>query len=123
MKRLILLAFVAPALTALPEDSVPRKVAVTMPAGEIHEECMNLKAGEKRSYEWKSDVPVDFNVHYHHEPKVFFPVKKDAVTADRGTFVAKSAEGYCWMWTAGKKPARIEGSIVIPVETGNQPKR
>jgi hypothetical protein len=111
MKRLILLAFVAVALPALPEDSGPRKIAVTLPMSDIHEECMTLKAGEMRSYEWKSDVSVDFNIHYHHEPKIFFPVKKDHAKSAQGKFTAKSDEGYCWMWTAGKAPAKIEGTI------------
>jgi len=111
MKRLILPAALALALPALAEDSGPRDIAVTLPASDVHEECMTLKAGEKRTYEWKSDVPVDFNIHYHHEPKVFFPVKKDSVKAGHGTFVPKSTEGYCWMWTAGKAPAKLQGRI------------
>jgi len=111
MKRLILLAFVAACLPALPEYESPRQVAVTLPPGEVHEECMTLKAGDRRTYEWKSDTPVDFNIHYHHEPKVFFPVKKDGVKGGHGRFVPKSTEGYCWMWTAGKSPAKIEGRI------------
>ncbi|HLX22935.1 MAG TPA: hypothetical protein VKR38_06275 [Usitatibacter sp.] len=114
MKRLILLAFVAAALPARSEDSGPRHIAVTLPAGDVHEECMTLKAGEKRSYEWKSDVPVDFNIHYHHEPRVFYPVKKDRVKSAQGTFAPKSEEGYCWMWTSGKAPAKLEGRISPP---------
>lgn len=111
MKRLILLTFVATALPALPGDSADRKIAVTLPAGDIHEECMTLKPGDRRAYEWKSDVPVDFNIHYHHEPKIFFPVKKDHVRSAHGTFVPKSEEAYCWMWTSGKSPAKLEGKI------------
>jgi hypothetical protein len=38
----------------------------------------------------------------------------EATKAQRGTFVAKSGEDYCWMWTAGKVPARIEGRIAAP---------
>ena len=60
---------------------------------------------------WKSDAPVDFNIHYHHEPKVFYPVKRDAMRGDGGTFVAKSGEDYCWMWTAKDKPAKLEGRV------------
>jgi hypothetical protein len=32
------------------------------------------------------------------------------VTKDKGTFKAKIAQGYCWMWTA-KTPAKIEGKL------------
>src|ERR1700756_2557048 len=82
--------------------------------GQMHEECMHVNAGEKRDYSWKSDAPVDFNVHYHHEPEVFYPVKRDAMRGDGGTFTAKTAEDYCWMWTARDKPAKLEGRV----ETG-----
>jgi hypothetical protein len=113
MKRLMLLALAA-ALPVAAEESADRKIAVTLAAGDIHEECMTLKPGEKRAWEWKSDVPLDFNVHYHREPKIFFPVKKDHVKSAHGTFVPKSEEGYCWMWTSGKTPAKLEGRIAPP---------
>ena len=83
----------------------------TLAPGQMHEECMRVEAGEKRNYSWKSDAPVDFNIHYHHEPKVFYPVKRDAMRGDGGTFVAKSGEDYCWMWTAKDKPAKLEGRV------------
>src|SRR5262249_17567219 len=108
MKSLILLALVAAAVPAFAEEPTERKFAVALTTGDIHEECVTLKPGEKRAYEWKSDVPVDFNIHYHHEPKIFFPVKKDRVKSAHGTFTAKSEEGYCWMWTSGKTPAKLE---------------
>ena len=38
-----------------------------------------MQAGEKRKYYWKADAPVDFNIHYHHEAEVFYPVKRDAM--------------------------------------------
>jgi len=37
-------------------------------------------------------------------------VKKDGVAKDKGTFKAKIAQEYCWMWTA-KAPAKIDGRI------------
>ncbi|MFZ3321395.1 MAG: hypothetical protein WA190_03425 [Usitatibacter sp.] len=117
MKRLILLAFVAAATPAFAEDSAGRKIAVTIAAGDMHEECMTLKPGDKRAYEWKSDGPLDFNIHYHREPKIFFPVRKDGVRSAHGTFTAKSEEGYCWMWTSGKLPTKLEGKI----EPGSDP--
>ncbi len=75
---------------------------------------MHLDKGEKRNYSWKSDAPMDFNIHYHQEPKVFYPVKREAMRGDGGTFEAKSAEDYCWMWTAGDKPAKLEGTDQAP---------
>jgi len=88
-------------------------VTVSIPMGKMHEECQRVEAGHKRRYNWRSDAPVDFNIHYHKETEVFYPVKRDAMRGDGGTFRAKTAEDYCWMWTARDKPATISGRIEL----------
>ena len=77
----------------------------------MHEECVKLQAGEKRNYYWKADNAVDFNIHYHEGPEVFYPVKRDGMRGDGGEFSAKKAQDYCWMWTARDKPVKLEGRI------------
>jgi len=77
----------------------------------MHEECAKLQAGDKRKYYWKADNAVDFNIHYHEGPEVFYPVKRDGMRGDGGTFVAKIGQDYCWMWTARDKPVKLEGRI------------
>jgi hypothetical protein len=89
----------------------PRSFAVTLEPGAMHEECATLAAGEKRSYYWKAAAPVDFNIHFHEGEKVSYPVKREAMRGDGGTFVAKVAQDYCWMWTARDKPAKVEGKV------------
>ena len=79
---------------------------------QMREECVKLQAGEKRKYYWKSDAPVDFNIHYHEGADVFYPVKRDGMRGDGGTFAAgKGTQDYCWMWTARDKAAKVEGRI------------
>ena len=85
--------------------------AATLGAKAMHEECQRIEAGDKRVWSWKSDVPVDFNIHFHHDPEVFYPVKREAMRGDGGTFIARTGEDYCWMWTARDKPAKLEGRI------------
>jgi len=87
-------------------------VQVELEAGTMHEECMRVEAGQKRRYSWKSSAPVDFNIHYHRGDEVFYPVKRERMRGDGGTFTAKSAEDYCWMWTA-KASAKVEGRIEL----------
>jgi hypothetical protein len=86
-------------------------VSVTLEPRKVHEECQRVEAGQKRRYHWKSNAPVDFNVHYHDGPEVFYPVKRDRMRGDGGTFAAKTAQEYCWMWTAREAPATITGTI------------
>src|SRR5436190_9388967 len=78
--------------------------SATVNPGGVHEECVKLAKDESRRFEWAATAATDFNIHYHDGPEVFYPVKKDGVLKDKGTFSAKIAQEYCWMWTA-KTPA------------------
>ena len=85
MKRLLSLL---PALCfatlahAAPPPAADGKLDVTLETGKVHEACVKLAAGDKRHYHWKADGPVDFNIHYHQGPEVFYPVKRDAMRGD-----------------------------------------
>jgi hypothetical protein len=112
MKRVaFLLAALAPLLAPAADPPAAGTFNVSLEAKGMHEECMRLDRGEKRSYYWRADGPVDFNVHYHLDDKAVYPVKRDGMRGDGGSFVAKSAEDYCWMWTARDRPVRLEGRI------------
>jgi hypothetical protein len=114
MKRLCLALLCCPAAIAFAygndsPDVQPFSVAIE--PKQLHEECVTLQAGEKRKYYWKADGPVDFNIHYHVDKDVFYPVKRDGMRGDGGTFTAKGAQDYCWMWTTRDKPVKLEGRI------------
>jgi hypothetical protein len=113
MKGLFAFACTAAALCAVAQPAPApdaRAIAATLAPGAMHEECLRLEAGEKRRYFWKSSAPVDFNIHYHRGNEVAYPVKRERMRGDGGTFTAKDAEDYCWMWTA-KDGAKLEGRI------------
>jgi hypothetical protein len=114
MKSLLALATllaVSAAWADSPGDENTRLVNVSVEATKMHEECLRIEAGEKRRYHWRADAPVDFNVHFHRGGEVVYPIKRNGMRGDGGTFVAKTGEDYCWMWTARNAPARIEGGI------------
>jgi hypothetical protein len=107
-----LACFTPVAILAYGSDSPEvQPFSVTIEPKQLHEECVKLQAGEKRKYYWKADGPVDFNVHYHVDKDVFYPVKRDGMRGDGGTFAAKVEQDYCWMWTARDKRVKLEGRI------------
>ena len=115
MKTALALACTLVAIGAHAADKpAPKRFSVTLAPGKVHEECLKIDAGRKSGFHWKSSAPVDFNVHFHKGPEVFYPVKKDQSSGDRGTFAARTAEEYCWMWTAKAQAAKIEGEIEAP---------
>ena len=71
------------ALAVPPDKERAQVVDVTLEPGKMHEECARIEAGQKRRYHWKSDVPVDFNIHYHQETK-FLSVKRGGMRGDGG---------------------------------------
>ena len=112
MKRLVLALAALVPLSGQPADaSAPRAFHVTLEPGEAHEECLHIARGDKRSYYWRANGPVDFNVHYHRGDRPIYPLKRDGMRGDGGSFVAKVAQDYCWMWTARERAVRLEGEI------------
>ena len=114
MGRLLTCALAAVAANAFAYGNETKDVkafSVELGPGQMHEECLRLDPAEKRRYYWKSDAPLDFNIHYHRGPEVFYPVKREGMRTDGGTFEAKAGDDYCWMWTARDKSARLEGRI------------
>jgi hypothetical protein len=111
MRRLAFLSLLATsvALAQAPPPTPPFEVALE--AGKMHEVCARLAKGDKRRYHWKATAPVDFNIHYHEGNEVFYPVKRDLMRGDGGTFVAKIDQDYCWMWTARQGAATVSGQV------------
>ncbi len=114
MKRLLpLFLLLAPLVHAADPKPDWKALDVTLEPGKMLEHCDRLAAGDKRRFHWKSSAPVDFNVHYHEGPEVFYPVKRDGMRGDGGAFTAKTAQDYCWMWTARNAPARVQGQVEV----------
>lgn len=67
--------------------------------GKPAEVCGTLPAGTAVRWDFESDAPMDFNVHYHVDKDVVFPFKRTAVRSAQDTLVAKIEQDYCWMWS------------------------
>lgn len=106
------LAFVCPpvAAAALGEGGKARAFVHDLKPGGVAEECLRLDAGKSRRFEWSSDQPVAFNIHFHHGDKVTYPVKLEGQSRGGGRFTASAGEDYCWMWTA-RGPTRVTGTL------------
>lgn len=111
MKRLVPLALAVLASTAFAREPTA-SIDVTLEPGKVHEACERLEKGDKRLYHWKATAPVDFNIHFHEADDVHYPVKRDAMRGDGGTFAAPRRHDYCWMWTARGATARVTGQVL-----------
>jgi len=116
MKSLVAIPLLACtlAIAAEPAKQQWQPFNATIQPRDTQEVCTRMAKGETRRYHWKSDAPVDFNIHHHKGKDVFYPVKREAMRGDGGTFTAKAADEYCWMWTARNAAAKVEGRLENP---------
>jgi len=105
-----LFAFALPVAAA--DGGKPGPFTHALKPGDIAEDCVKMKAGQSREFDWTSDAAVDFNVHWHDGDKVYYPVQLNARWKGRGRFTADRDQDYCWMWSAPKaKGATVIGTF------------
>ncbi len=71
----------------------------TIQPGKIEESCMLMAAGERLEFSFSVNTPLDFNIHYHDDEKVHFPVSESALSEWKGVYIAPHKQHYCLMWT------------------------
>ncbi len=65
---------------------------------EFKELCLELAPQDRIRYDFQSDQPIDFNIHYHDGLRIRFPIKLTRITGHGDEFVAEVDQTYCLMW-------------------------
>ncbi len=91
------LTFMAFSLHADPQRDIDESTLI--PAGKVHESCVELKIGESVEYSFESDALLSYNVHYHDGEEVIFPVSEHEINNESNVFTAEADQVYCLMWT------------------------
>jgi len=97
------------------------KDSVTLKPSGIHEECFELKKQQKLFYKFNSDKPVNFNVHFHTEKEIYYPVQQNGATQYDGIIDPEdkscqlnTQEYYCLMWeNQEKSPVKISYECIV----------
>lgn len=86
------------------ESPLVHKKTVIEPS-RIYEECVELVPGQSMGYSFRTSRPVDFNIHYHGQDSIHYPVSKSGILSWRGTlevnameFYSGEQEYFCLMW-------------------------
>ena len=80
---------------------------------EFHEECVTMVTGDRLSYRFEAQRPVDFSIRYHEGKAVIMPLSLENVTTDSGAFRALTAQDYCMMWEAGREGAILDYRVTL----------
>lgn len=79
-------------------NSALKEVKVAVAPHKFHEECLALEARQSIRFSFSAARSLDFNIHYHKDKDILYPVRAKEVTAHKGEFTAKEAGEYCLMW-------------------------
>ncbi|UCD34180.1 MAG: hypothetical protein JSU90_07710 [Nitrospiraceae bacterium] len=80
-----------------------------------YEECIALRPGQTVEYDFNASSFVNFNIHYHGEKDLYYPVTNEGVMMGRGmvdpsthSYFTPEQEYYCLMWeNRGIEPVEI----------------
>jgi len=78
---------------------VKNESEVTLAPSKVHEDCMELIPTDVLYYSFKTEGPVNFNIHYHEGAKITYPVTKDNTAGEEGRFYPDRKQYFCLMWT------------------------
>ena len=67
--------------------------------GKVHESCHKLQAGSKLNYSFQVSSETLFNVHYHMDKQIKYPVAEQQALKDSGVVYIDTTQTYCLMWT------------------------
>lgn len=93
------------------------------PSGQ-YEECFSLEKGEVLVYRFRASKPLNFNVHYHAEKGVMYPVSENEITEYSGTvdpqkggFNLDEQDSFCLMWeNPDTRPVNLHYETVTKIK-------
>lgn len=114
MKKISILTACLVSLPLIASAEVKIDNSVIEP-NKAHEVCMKLDEGQKMEYSFKSSKSMSFNIHYHEDDKVNFPVEEHLTDSDTNSFTSPIAHGYCMMWT-NKNEEAVELNVEYEIQ-------
>ena len=73
------------------------------------EPCIKLKRNDLLEIYFSASAEVDFNIHYHLESQVRFPVNLKHQLEYKDSYIAPATRDYCLMWTnKNEQPVRLQ---------------
>jgi hypothetical protein len=88
-------------------------VQVKIEPSRFYEVCLEMARNQTITYSFQADQVLDFDIHYHQDDAVIFPVKNTGLLGLTDSFTAPSAQTYCLMWT---NPQVVSATLGIRLE-------
>ena len=85
-----------------PDKRLPSyKILITPNA--LHERCFDMQPAQQLLYSYKSSAAVDFDLHYHIDKTIIYPIRKKNQIHANDVFIANEMREYCLLWENNSK--------------------
>jgi len=105
------LPLAACATDTIDPDSPRAATELAIAPYEFHEECAELRAGDRYDFRFESKAPVNFEIYYRDGVAYIATVSRQDTTEFSGVFSAPAAQRYCLRWEAGREGALVDFRI------------
>ncbi|MGB8338829.1 MAG: hypothetical protein WCD07_04500 [Burkholderiales bacterium] len=95
MRYLLLVVLVMPLMCHARQSE--KSIEVTLPAKQVHEECVDMTPGQTLRYRFESSAELDFNLHFHQGNDVTYP-DKGKYSNYSSSYSAQQTNAFCLMW-------------------------
>lgn len=94
-----------------------RSDRISLASFEFRELCVPLKKGQSMKVDFRTEQPVEFDIHYHDGFAVRFPVKVGGATELSSGVTADADRAYCMMWfNRGLRETPLQYDVKGPPE-------
>jgi len=91
--------------------------------GDSYEECVELVSNQLMHYSFTSSKSINFNVHYHADEIIYYPVNEKNITSWKGSmspddfdYYSREQEFFCLMWD-NLNPENVKVTLNYRVDT------
>ena len=100
------------------DDSHRDRLEQAIEPDDVYELCLVLTPEQQLRYAFTATHKLGFNIHYHENHEVFYPVAEHQTVAAEAIFTAASEQEYCLMWT---NPGSIQVMLSLEYEKTRHP--
>ena len=101
-------------------NKTEEKFAVTIPPKRYYEKCLDVSETQQLIFNFNSQAPFSFNLHYHDEGEVYYEIKEDSVAELDFIFKPEKRTYYCLMWgNPGAEKVEMKYEISIQDRSSN----
>ena len=73
-------------------------VTVILPVKRYFEQCLDLSESQELQYNFDSQAPLSFNLHYHQKGEINYTFKEDSIDELENSFQPEKRGYYCLQW-------------------------